>query len=77
MFRRQRIINLNSALSREWKFGQQRIYSLRFRAEAFNFGNHPQFDAPQNNMAAASTFGKITNTLNTGRVFQFGLRFAF
>jgi hypothetical protein len=36
-------------------------------------GNTPQFDEAQRNLSSPA-FGKITNTLNDGRVFQFGLR---
>jgi hypothetical protein len=35
--------------------------------------NHAQFDEPQRNLSSPA-FGKITNTLNDGRVFQLGLR---
>ena len=40
---------------------------------AYNLTNHPQFEAPQINLTAPS-FGRITNTLNNGRVLQLGLR---
>jgi hypothetical protein len=43
------------------------------RAEAYNLTNHPQFDEPQRNFSSPS-FGRITNTLNDGRVLQIGLR---
>lgn len=72
-FRKGPIFNINASLAREWKWGGQRTYLLRFQAEAFNLTNHPQFEAPQINMTAPS-FGKITNTLNNGRVLQLGLR---
>jgi hypothetical protein len=49
---------------------------LQWRAEAYNLSNTPQFDEPQRNLSSPA-FGKITNTLNDGRVFQFGLRFVF
>jgi hypothetical protein len=70
-FRRASIFNINASVSREWKWG--RSYLLRFQAEAYNLANHPQFDQPQNNLTSPS-FGKITNTLNDGRVLQLGLR---
>jgi hypothetical protein len=73
VFRKQGIRNVNAAVSREWGWGSERAYRLRFRAEAFNAGNHAQFDGPQYTLTSPS-FGKITNTLNDGRVFQFGLR---
>jgi hypothetical protein len=76
VFRKQSIANVNAAVSRQWKWGAPRAYSLEFRAEAFNLGNHAQFDAPQYTLTA-STFGKITNTLNNGRVLQLRLGLAF
>ncbi|MEX2264406.1 MAG: hypothetical protein WD696_20800 [Bryobacteraceae bacterium] len=72
-FRRAGIANFNAALGREWRWGGGRERFLQFRAEAFNLANHPQFDEPQRNLNAQA-FGKITNTLNDGRVLQFGLR---
>lgn len=74
-FRKHGIRNMNASISREWRWGAQQPYSLRFQAEAFNLGNHPQFDAPQYVLSAPS-FGKITNTLNSGRVLQLSLRFS-
>lgn len=72
-FRKGAIFNINASVAREWKWGGQRTYLLRFQADAFNLTNHPQFEAPQINMTSPS-FGKITNTLNNGRVLQLGLR---
>ena len=72
-FRRQAILNVNASLNREWTL---RSYALRFQAEAFNLLNHAQFDSPQNSLTSPS-FGKITNTLNDGRVLQLGLHLQF
>ncbi len=72
-FRKGGIANFNAAVSRSWRFGGQRERSLVLRGEAFNLTNHPQFDEPQRNLSSPA-FGKITNTLNDGRVLQFGLR---
>jgi hypothetical protein len=49
---------------------------LEFRAEFFNFTNHPVFAAPSGNISAAD-FGRVTNTLNTPRQIQFGLKLLF
>lgn len=72
-FRRGSIFNLNASVAREWKWGSGRTYLLRFQADAYNLTNHPQFDQPQTQLTSPS-FGKITNTLNNGRILQFGLR---
>lgn len=72
-FRRAGIANFNAALSKQWRWGGRGEYAATLRGEAYNLTNHPQFDEPQRNLSAAP-FGKITNTLNDGRVFQLGLR---
>ena len=57
---------------------------VRFRAEAFNVFNHPNFANPAANISATSSFGRITNVLNSGPVgtgtprrMQFMLRAEF
>jgi len=72
-FRKDGIANLNAALSKQWRWNGGREWTLRLRAEVYNLANHPQFDEPQRNLSSPS-FGRITNTLNDGRVFQLGLR---
>lgn len=73
-FRKAPIWNWNAAVSRRFGLPGERL--LEWRAEAYNLSNTPQFDEPQRNLSSPA-FGKITNTLNDGRVFQFGLRFGF
>jgi hypothetical protein len=73
-FRRGGIRNLNAAISRTWNVAPEK--TLTFRAESINFLNTPQFAEPGMNLTSPS-FGKITNTLNDGRTFQFQLRFRF
>ena len=54
-------------------------HELVFRAEAFNFLNHPNWDNPDVN-PTSSTFGKVTSkgtTYASDRQFQFSLRYAF
>ena len=56
--------------------------ALRLDASSYNITNTPQFGYPSvPNITAATTqgipFGKITNTINTPRQFQFGARFTF
>ncbi len=75
-FRKDGIRNFNLALQRTFLLPGNHDRTLAFRAEAFNAFNHPQFDEPQRNLTSPA-FGKITNTLNDGRIFQLGLRFGF
>jgi hypothetical protein len=77
VFRRQAIMNVNATVSREFRFeAQSRPITLRFQGDAFNLTNHAQFANPENALSSQA-FGKITNTLNNGRVLQFGLRLMF
>lgn len=70
-FRKATIWNWNAAIQRQIRFSGDWI--LLLRGEAYNLSNTPQFDEPQRNLSSPS-FGKITNTLNDGRVLQFGMR---
>ncbi|MBW8748641.1 MAG: TonB-dependent receptor [Acidobacteria bacterium] len=54
-------------------------HQLVFKAEAFNFVNHPNLDNPTTD-PTSSTFGKVTvkgTTYASERQFQFSLRYAF
>jgi hypothetical protein len=73
-FRKSPIANFNAALSRQWHWSARREWIGVFRIEAYNLANHAQFDEPQRNYSSPA-FGKITNALNDGRVFQLSLRF--
>lgn len=70
-FRKARIWNWNTAVTRQFRLPND--WSAQIRAETYNLSNTPQFDEPQRNLTSPS-FGKITNTLNDGRVFQIGIR---
>jgi hypothetical protein len=72
-FRKARIANFNAAITKQWHWGNRREWTALLRGEAYNLSNTPQFDEPQRNLSSPA-FGKITNTLNDGRVFQIGLR---
>jgi hypothetical protein len=69
-FRKAPIANMNAAVSKQWGWRESIVI---VRCEAYNLTNTPQFDEPQRNLSAPS-FGRITNTLNDGRVLQVGLR---
>lgn len=73
-FRRGGIRNMNAALSRSWTLHSD--WRMTFRAESVNFFNTPQFANPNPDLSSPA-FGKITNTLNDGRSFQFTLQVQF
>jgi hypothetical protein len=73
-FRRAGFRNLNLALDRRFALRQDR--AVRFRAEAVNAMNTPQFADPIADLSNPS-FGRINNTLNEGRTFRFTLGFDF
>ncbi|MBI4443866.1 MAG: TonB-dependent receptor [Acidobacteria bacterium] len=75
-FRKDGTNNWNLALARSFVLGGNSERQLQFRAEFFNLFNHAQFAAP-GYLLSSPTFGKITNTVNKGRVTQFTLRFLF
>ncbi len=64
-----------------WDINLQKITNITesmnvaFRAEFFNAFNHAQFGPPDGNITD-STFGLVTSA-NSGRIIQFGLKFAF
>jgi hypothetical protein len=72
-FRKAGIANFNTALTKQWRVNNGHAWTVLLRAEGYNVTNHPQFDEPQRNLTSPS-FGRITNTLNDGRVLQIGLR---
>ena len=73
-FRKGPIRNVNAALART--FSLQADQQLTIRAEAINLSNTPQFAEPGLSLTNPN-FGEITNTLNDGRTFRFGLSYAF
>jgi hypothetical protein len=65
-------------------------FNLRYSAEAFNIGNHPSFDVPNNSVslysvssgkptarAASSSAGLISHTVGSPRFLQMSLRLTF
>jgi hypothetical protein len=70
-FRKGGIYNVNASLARSFTLAGDK--KLTFRAESINFFNTPQFAEPGPELANVN-FGIITNTLNDGRTFRFGLQ---
>ncbi|MBK9167298.1 MAG: hypothetical protein IPM24_07510 [Bryobacterales bacterium] len=74
VFRKGPIRNLNAMLERSFRArGETRI---AFRAESINLLNTPQFAEPGSTFGTPE-FGFITNTLNDGRTFRFGVSLAW
>ncbi len=71
VFRKGPIRNVNASLARTWSF--QKDVRMTLRAESVNLFNTPQFAEPGFELANPN-FGLITNTLNDGRTFRFGLQ---
>ena len=69
--------NIDLGVSKNFPLFREK-YSLKFRADAFNAFNHPNFALPNTNINS-STFGVITDLAgaNTFRVLQMSLRFQF
>ena len=65
--------NHNLGLLKDFKVSER--HSIQFRAEAFNWLNHPNWSAPEMNPRSA-TFGKILNK-DSERNLQFALRYSF
>ncbi len=71
VFRKGPIRNVNATLVRTWAF--KKDGRMTFRAESINLFNTPQFAEPGFELSNPN-FGLITNTLNDGRTFRFGLQ---
>lgn len=71
--------NLDFAMFKKTTFGPDERLGLEFRAEFFNFFNHPQFSAPNTSCCSASnaSFGVVSSQYNLPRLIQFGLRLSF
>ncbi|MEX2260668.1 MAG: carboxypeptidase-like regulatory domain-containing protein [Bryobacteraceae bacterium] len=67
---------------RQWDFSLSKNtairegHALQFRFEAFNFGNHPNWNQPGGDARNANTFG-VVNTARTMREMQLALKYIF
>lgn len=66
-----------------WDFGVGKKFYIKehnfidFRAEFFNFTNHPSFSPPARDFNAPNTFGVITSTVSPPRIMEFALKYHF
>ena len=67
-------ITVNQTIYRNFRLKERD--TLQFRWEVFNVVNHPNFQLPVNNVAAANA-GTLTSVVSPGRQMQFGLRLSF
>jgi hypothetical protein len=65
--------NHNIGLLKDFHISER--HAIQFRAEAFNWLNHPNWSGPDTN-PTSGTFGKITSK-NSERNLQFALRYSF
>jgi hypothetical protein len=68
-------LNFDGSLLKTTKITENR--TLQFRAEFYNFLNHPQFGNPNTAYSTPSTFGQITTSSTNPRIIQLGLKFLF
>jgi hypothetical protein len=69
--------NMNMGLAKAFPLRTERV-ALKFRADAFNVFNHPDFNAPCSDITNVTClFGYITGTANGARVMQVALRLEF
>jgi len=80
-FRGPGYFNVDLGLGKTFPIWEDKV-NLKFRADAFNTLNHPNFDSPgtdsSNDITQSNTnFGVITGTANAARVLQLALRLEF
>ena len=52
-------------------------HQVTYRAEAYNLLNNVNFGAPNANLSAPATFGRISATVGNPRMLQMALRYQF
>lgn len=76
-----RFVNTDLSFIKNFVFHE--TMGLQFRAEFFNFFNHPQYwmsgvsSTGEQDINTSSTFGVINQTVNNPRLIQFALKFKF
>lgn len=70
------IISWDAILLKNFQMPYLEGHRLQFRAEAYNFPNHPNWANPDTNRNSP-TFGRVTGTRTNMRNLQLGLRYTF
>ena len=76
-------MNTDFSIIKDFPLSFREAMNLQFRAEFFNFFNHPQYflgglgDTGQQDINSPSSFGIINQALNTSRDIQLALRLNF
>jgi hypothetical protein len=71
-------VNLDMGLAKVFPIIRDKGVDLKFRADAYNILNHPDFGTPGVSQAYnSSNYGQIGGTSNSSRVAQFSLRLEF
>jgi hypothetical protein len=73
--RAPKYFNLDVSLGKKFPLAGRKY--VDFRAEFFNFLNHPSFNPPAVNFSAPNTFGRITSTISPPRNLEFAVKFYF
>jgi len=87
LFRAPFQVRFDMTLGKEFQFGER--YRLRFNFDAFNIFNHPDFDAPNNDVVffpyyegpaqvpPEGSLGQIQHTIGSSRFLQLSLHLSF
>lgn len=68
-------VNFDTALAKTFRIHEG--LGFQFRADAYNTFNHPNWGSPSGNFSSLATFGNITTTATTMRIFEFMGRLTF
>jgi hypothetical protein len=78
-----RFVNTDFSIIKDFPLSFREGMGLQFRAEFFNFLNHPQFylqggsGTGEQDVNSPSTYGVVTGTVNNPRLVQFALKLKF
>ena len=74
-FRGPRFFNMDASLMKAFRITERR--AIRFRAEAHNLFNNPNFGSLGTSLVTPASFGKLGATISNARIMQLALRYDF